>query len=163
VHRAVGGQRGRNTTVIAAISDQCGILYHEIHFGSVTKEVVSDFIASLSAIIGDARRTLVLDNAPVHNGITGLSRISFLIPPSMVSLLEPTGNRFSVFKTHLKQYRHRGAPRCNAARARQQGVTLTMLRENILHGGAEFATSRVNSTFSFEEPYPCQLILGSVY
>ena len=72
MHRAVGAQRRRNTTVIAAISDQCGILYHEIHFGSVTKEVVIDFIASLSAIIGDARRTLVLVNAPVHNGIAAV-------------------------------------------------------------------------------------------
>ncbi|KAG7170127.1 putative DDE superfamily endonuclease domain-containing protein 48 [Homarus americanus] len=50
VHRAVGGQRGRNTTVIAAIAEHCRILYHEIHYGSVTKEVFSDFIASLAAI-----------------------------------------------------------------------------------------------------------------
>ena len=35
VNRAVGTQRGGNTTVIAAISDQVGIFYHELHFGPV--------------------------------------------------------------------------------------------------------------------------------
>ncbi|XP_042229780.1 uncharacterized protein LOC121871483 [Homarus americanus] len=94
VHRAVGGQRGRNKTVIAAIAEHCGILYHEIHYGSVTKEVFSDFIASLAAIIGD-------------------------------------------------QYLHREAPRCNAAQARQEGVTLNALRENILQVGVEFALPSV--------------------
>ncbi|XP_042221342.1 uncharacterized protein LOC121865851 [Homarus americanus] len=93
VHRAVGGQRGRNTTVIAAIAEHCGILYHEIHYGSVTKEVFSDFIASLAAIIGDARSILVLDNAPIHNGIAAVYpelNFKFLPPYSPYAMMVHT-------------------------------------------------------------------------
>ncbi|XP_069977585.1 uncharacterized protein [Penaeus vannamei] len=100
VHRAVGGQRGRDTTVmIAAMSDQCGFLYHEIHFGSVTKEVVSDFIASITAIIGTAKPTLVPDNAPVHNGIAAVyPEISVKFLPPYSPCLNPLENCFSTAK-----------------------------------------------------------------
>ena len=95
---AVGRQRGRNTTLIAAISDQCGILYHEIHYGSVTREIFSDFIASLSAIIADARPILVLDNAPIHNGIaTVYPKLNFKFLPPYSPCLNPIENCFSVF------------------------------------------------------------------
>ncbi|KAG7159351.1 putative DDE superfamily endonuclease domain-containing protein 39 [Homarus americanus] len=144
VHRAVGGQRGRNTTVIAAIAEHCEILYHEIHYGSVTKEVFSDFIASLAAIIGDARSILVLDNAPIHNGIAAVyPELNFKFLPPYSPCLNPIENCFSVFKSYLKQYLHREAPRCNAAQARQEGVTLNALRENILQVGVEFALPSV--------------------
>ncbi|KAG7159526.1 putative DDE superfamily endonuclease domain-containing protein 44 [Homarus americanus] len=104
VHRAVGGQRGRNTTVIAAIAEHCGILYHEIHYGSVTKEVFSDFIASLAAIIGDARSILVLDNSPIHNGIAAVyPELNFKFLPPYSPCLNPIENCFSVFKSYLKQ------------------------------------------------------------
>ncbi|KAG7165130.1 putative DDE superfamily endonuclease domain-containing protein 15 [Homarus americanus] len=144
VHRTVGGQRGRNTTVIAAIAEHCGILYHEIHYGSVTKEVFSDFIASLAAIIGDARSILVLDNAPIHNGIAAVyPELNFKFLPPYSPCLNPIENCFSVFKSYLKRYLHREAPRCNAAHARQEGVTLNALRENILQVGVEFALPSV--------------------
>ncbi|KAG7154532.1 putative DDE superfamily endonuclease domain-containing protein 27 [Homarus americanus] len=144
VHCAVGGQRGRNTTVIAAIAEHCGILYHEIHYGSVTKEVFSNFISSLAAIIGDARSILVLDNAPIHNGIAAVyPELNFKFLPPYSPCLNPIENCFSVFKSHLKQYLHREAPRCNAAHARQEGVTLNALRENILQVGVEFALPSV--------------------
>ncbi|KAG7169799.1 putative DDE superfamily endonuclease domain-containing protein 24 [Homarus americanus] len=144
VNRAVGGQLGRNTTVIAAIAEHCGILYHEIHYGSVTKEVFSDFIASLAAIIGDARSILVPDNAPIHNGIAAVyPELNFKFLPPYSPCLNPIENCFSVFKSYLKQYLHREAPRCNAAHARQEGVTLNALRENILQVGVEFALPSV--------------------
>ena len=53
VNRAVGTQRGGNTTVIAAISDQVGIFYHELHFGPVNGEIFNHFMAGLEAIFGD--------------------------------------------------------------------------------------------------------------
>ncbi|XP_042219029.1 uncharacterized protein LOC121864144 isoform X2 [Homarus americanus] len=144
VHRAVGGQRGRNTTVIAAIAEHCGILYHEIHYGSVTKEVFSDFIPSLAAIIGDARSIHVLDNAPIHNGIAAVyPELNFKFLPPYSPCLNPIENCFSVFKSYLKQYLHREAPRCNAAHARQEGVTLNALREKILQVGVESALPTV--------------------
>ena len=123
VHRAVGGQRGRNTTVIAAIAEQCGILYHETHY---------------------ARPVLILDNAPIHNNIaTVYPELNFKFLPPYSPCLNPIENCFSVFKSYLKHYLHNEAPRCNAARARQEGVTLNVLRENVLKVGVEFALPRV--------------------
>ena len=69
VNRQVGGQRGRNVTVIAAISDIEGLFYYEIHTTSVRKEISSGFIASLGAILGENRPIVILNNAPVHNRI----------------------------------------------------------------------------------------------
>ena len=67
VNRIVGGQRGRNTTVIAAISDQVGLLYHEVHMRSVTHEVFNNFLFNVSVILDDEPAVLILDNAPCHN------------------------------------------------------------------------------------------------
>ncbi|KAG7165037.1 putative DDE superfamily endonuclease domain-containing protein 13 [Homarus americanus] len=166
VHRGVGGQHGRNTTVIAAIAEHCGILYHEIHYGSVTKEVFSDFIASLAAIIGDARSILVLDNTPIHNGIAAVyPELNFKFLPPYSPCLNPIENCFSVFKSYLKQYLHREAPRCNAAHARQEGVTLNALRENILQVGVEFALPSVTEHVVSQNyiTMSTPTVLGSMY
>ncbi|KAG7165901.1 putative DDE superfamily endonuclease domain-containing protein 21 [Homarus americanus] len=133
LHRAVGGQRGRNTTVIAAIAEHCGILSRN-----------SLWFSDEGTIIGDARSILVLDNAPIHNGIPAVyPELNFKFLPPYSPCLNPIENCFSVFKSYLKQYLHREAPRCNAAHARQEGVTLNALRENILQVGVEFALPSV--------------------
>ena len=44
VNLITGGQRGRNVTVIATISDRVGLLYHETHVTTVTKETFQHFL-----------------------------------------------------------------------------------------------------------------------
>ena len=67
VNRIVGGQRGRNATVIAAILDQVGLLYYEIHFSSVTQDVFGSFIYQLEVILEDEPAVLIINNAPIHD------------------------------------------------------------------------------------------------
>ena len=66
--RVVCGQRGRNMTVIMAISDQVGVAYFEVVWGGLTAEVFRDFLTSLGVILGDEPATVVMDNAPAHRG-----------------------------------------------------------------------------------------------
>ena len=68
VNRQVGGHRVRNVTVIAAISDIGGKFSHLINLSSVSK-IFPSFVASVDAILGGDRPTVILDNAPIHNGI----------------------------------------------------------------------------------------------
>ena len=64
--RVVGDQRGGNITLVAAISDVTGLVYHEIHTQSVTKEVFASFLTSLDVILGDEEAILIMDNASCH-------------------------------------------------------------------------------------------------
>ena len=103
--RVVCGQRGRNMTVIMAISDLVGVLYYEVVWGGVTAEVFSDFLASLGAVLGNEPATVVMDNAPAHRGAELADArphpVRKLAPYS--PFLNPIENMFSVFKADLKQ------------------------------------------------------------
>lgn len=103
--RVVCGQRGRNMTVIMAISDQVGVAYYEVVWGGVTAEVFRDFLTSLGVVLGDEPATVVMDNAPAHRGAeladSDLHPVRKLAPHS--PFLNPIENMFSVFKADLKQ------------------------------------------------------------
>ena len=104
VHRMVAGQRGRNVSVIAAISDRVGLVYHEIVHRSVNREVFIDFLTSLSVILGEERAVLIMDNAPCHSNVSvdnDALDIKYLPPNS--PFLNPIENCFSVFKADMKQ------------------------------------------------------------
>ena len=144
VNRIVGGQRGRNCTVICAISDQVGVLYYEIHFGTVNKLVFNAFMNSLCTIIGDTPSVIIMDNAPIHNGIQEIYPevpIKFLPPYS--PFLNPIENCFSVLKTYLKQHLTQNVAMCTTERARSQGLSAIALREKTLTEGVEFAMPQV--------------------
>lgn len=144
VNRIVGGQRGGNVTVIAAISDQFGLFYHEIHVGSVTSNTFNDFIASFEAILGDERPVIIMDNAPIHRGITTIyPELDFRFLPPYSPFLNPIENCFSVFKSYIKRFLHEEVGQCTPARAMEEGVTLATLRENIIKAGVGFAINRV--------------------
>ena len=44
VNMTVGGQRGGNVTIVAVISDQVGLVYHEIHISNVNKDAFKDYL-----------------------------------------------------------------------------------------------------------------------
>ena len=103
--RVVCGQRGRNMTVIMAISDQVGVLYYQVVWGGVTAEIFGDFLTSLGVVLGDEPATVVMDNAPAHRRAQladpELHTVRMLAPYS--PFLNPIENMFSVFKADLKQ------------------------------------------------------------
>ena len=131
--RIVGGQRGRNTSAIVAISNQVGVVYSEIHQGSITKAVYLDFITSLSAILGEENAFLIMDNAPCHNIQFNHQdhKIKYLPPYS--PFLNPIENCFSVLKADLKQRLNILQEKVDSQReANQAGMCMIAWREHIL-------------------------------
>ena len=131
--RIVGGQRGRNISAIVAISNQVGVIYNEIHTGSVTKNVYLDFITSLSAILGEEKAVLIMDNAPCHNinFIHEDHKIKYLPPYS--PFLNPIENCFSVLKADLKQRLNVIQETvCSQREANRAGMSMIAWREHIL-------------------------------
>ena len=122
VNRIVGGQRGRNTTIICAISNQVGVLYHEIHFQTVNKQTFNNFMASLEAILGDEPAIIIMDNAPIHRGIDIIyPELSMKFLPAYSPFLNPIENCFSVLKNYVKiQLAHVGT-QCTTANAQARG------------------------------------------
>lgn len=146
VNRIVGGQRGGNITLIAAVSDRCGLLYYEVHTASVTKETFLNFLTSLEAILGEEEAVLILDNAPVHRGMNELfPDLNFKFLPPHSPFLNPIENCFSVLKCRLKQHLNSFAGTCNAAAARRAGVTLRTFRENHLVSRLEESLEVINA------------------
>ena len=133
VNRLVGGQRGRNATVICAVSNQVGILYHEVHFTTVNKQAFNHFLASLEAILGDEETVIIMDNAPVHNGMQEIYpnlHLKYLPPYS--PFLNPIENCFSVLKNYMKHRLNDSVGTCTTANAHRQGFILVAFRERFL-------------------------------
>lgn len=144
VNRVVGGQRGRNATVIAAIADGGGVLYHEVHFGKVNGETFKQFMVSLEVIIGGSNSVIIMDNAPVHRGIIEeFPALKIKMLPPYSPFLNPIENCFSVFKTFIKQYLATQTMQCTSERASRLGVSLVALRESVLQEAIEVALPQI--------------------
>ena len=149
--RTVCGSRGRNVTLIMAISDihEDGVIYHEIVDGGVNKQRFACFIQSLAAIIGeDDEMTIVFDNAPSHRGVEEEVALPDNLHvkrlPPYSPFLNPIENVFSVLKTHVKQHMAAQQPRIDdrvsAARA---AMSLEGWRRRILLDGVEMGLRSV--------------------
>ena len=101
--RIVCGQRGRNMTVILAISDRVGAVYHEIVWGGVDCERLRVFLENLAIVLDEEQAVIDMDNAPAHGQAETLAthEVKKLAPYS--PFLNPIENCFSVFKAALKQ------------------------------------------------------------
>ena len=134
--RQVGGCRGRNLTIIMAISPVGGLHYHELHVGSVNMAVFDAFLDNLGDVIGeDFRVTVVTDNAPIHNGARmeyeGQHTIRKLPPYS--PMLNPIELAFSCLKAAVKRdLNHDMARILDRGAAAAAGLTLATYRINIL-------------------------------
>ena len=53
-------------TVIAAISDVAGLIYHDMHTQSVTKEVFTSFLTSFHVILGDKEAVVLINYGQCH-------------------------------------------------------------------------------------------------
>lgn len=139
-NRIVGGQRGGNVSLIAAISDIAGMFYHETHTGGVNREIMLHFITNVDIILGDFHPEIIMDNAPCHNGIQALfphRNMKYLPPYS--PFLNPIEECFSVIKSRLKIMLNHDIENCNVGEARRRGMTLIALRENFLRTNIEAA------------------------
>ena len=126
--RVVCGQRGSNMTVIMAISDQVGVVYHEVVWGGVTAEVYNAFLTSLGVVLGDEEAVIIMDNAPAHRGaeMPDADRHQVRMLPPHSPFLNPIENVFSVYKADIKQrlgqVQHRLDDRAAALAAGHRGL-----------------------------------------
>lgn len=68
--RQVANSRGPSLNLILALSAEGGLAYFEITTGTTTRVKMQEFFDNLSQVIGqEFEVTIVMDNAPVHNGI----------------------------------------------------------------------------------------------
>ena len=121
LNRRVGGQRGRNVTVIAAISDRVGVLYHEIHCTSVTNDCFNGFVRTLEQFLIGRNAVIILDNLSVHNQMADIyPELTFKYLPPYSLFLNPNENSFLVFKVYLNHFLHERADQCTMVQVRQQ-------------------------------------------
>lgn len=102
--KVVCNQRGGNVTLLLAISPQIGVVHSMFSLTSTTKLLFQEFINSVvNAIPQDGRGVVVMDNAPIHSGVTSPRPdvvIKFLPPYSPP--LNPIEEAFSCWKADLK-------------------------------------------------------------
>jgi hypothetical protein len=68
--RIVEGQRGRNLTVILAVSPTLGLVHHAIHERTVRADSIGDFVSELEELLASEEPHILLcDNAPAHTNI----------------------------------------------------------------------------------------------
>ena len=63
--RVVGGQRGRNFTVVFAVSNRRGLIHHDVFEGGMTSEKFNTFLENTSALLNEPC-TYIFDNASCH-------------------------------------------------------------------------------------------------
>ena len=90
-------------TVILAISDRVGAVYHEVVWGGVDGERFRVYLENLSTVLGEEEAVIVRDNAPTHRQAELLEthQVKKLAPHS--PFLNPIENCFSFYKADLKQ------------------------------------------------------------
>ena len=68
--RIVGGQRGRNISIILATSSHFGLVHSSLHFGGTTIVIMEKFIEELNTKLINLRNVhIIMENASCHNVI----------------------------------------------------------------------------------------------
>lgn len=103
--RIVHGQRGRNFTLILAVSNE-GVVHHEFYEGGTSCERFNSWLEEASVAAGAGPRVFVMDNAPCHNRAREVSlreghSIRYLPPYS--PFLNIAENAFSMWKAAFKR------------------------------------------------------------
>ena len=97
------------------MSDQVGLLYHEVHMMSVTKQVFANYIFNLKIILGAEPAVIILDNAPCHSNIDqDFPEVEIKYLPPYSPFLNPIENSFSVLKSAIKRHLQFNAERSHA-------------------------------------------------
>lgn len=116
--RVVGGQRGRNFTVVFAVSNRRGLINHDIFEGGMTCEKFHTFLMNTSALIEDPV-TYIFDNASCHSKAhlsindggpqVPANHYTHRLPPysPFLNIVEMAISAFKAcLKRHLEEVRH---------------------------------------------------------
>lgn len=102
--RTKAAQRGRNLTIIMAITSE-GLVHFEFNVGGVTAERFQQFVDNLSALLIHQPCYFIMDNASCHNNcnpIDGNHLVKKLPPYS--PFLNPIEESFSCLKSAVKRF-----------------------------------------------------------
>ena len=108
--RVVDGRRGKNITIIFAISNQRGLLKYDLIEGGMTGNRFVQFLQSLSDENNNESLVMIFDNAPAHRKALGENGPNFQdrnhevanLPPYS-PFLNPVEHAISAFKAVLKK------------------------------------------------------------
>lgn len=103
--RRPNGQRGRNVTILLAISDRLGIVHSLTQAGGMTRERFSGFLTELSQLIGvENEANLIFDNARCHYEVPDPCENHRCIHlPPYSPQLNPIELSFSTIKADIKR------------------------------------------------------------
>ena len=103
--RIVSGQRGKNLTVLLAVSPQHGLVHFTLVDGGMTKELFGLFLGEVSTLLGDEELVLIFDIAPAHRDPPTLQSPlhDHQYLPKYSPFLNITEMAISCLKSHAKQ------------------------------------------------------------
>ena len=103
--RTVCSSKGKNLSLILAISPRLGRLGHTFTNGSVTGDIFAEYMLNLSnSLPSDEKYLIVLDNASVHKSVSldNLNHQLKFLPPYS-PMLNPIEEAFSAWKAVVKR------------------------------------------------------------
>ena len=67
--RVTNNQKGQQLMLTLFVHKVWGLIYHTIHFGSITKEIYQYTLSEINEVLGNTAydTILLMDNARVHN------------------------------------------------------------------------------------------------
>jgi len=98
--------RGNRITLILAISNQRGIVHHEVVKGSANAKIFSNFIHSIDA---SEDASVLLDNVRFHHSkcvkdAASKKKMTLVYTPPYQPDFNPVENAFSVIKSHTRRF-----------------------------------------------------------
>ena len=151
--RIVGGSRGLNFTLILAVSNRRGIIYHSFYEGATNADRFNAWLRDASAAAGNGDVTFIFDNAPCHRQFlqAGLhDRHEGRYLPAYSPSLNIAENCFSVWKAAFKRQMAEVRPQLQQQVAAQRNVTLMQIGAQNLN-----AITTANCAESFRKTTTC--------
>ena len=102
--RVVNGQRGRNFTLILAVSTE-GVRHTDFYEGEVTADRFNTWLEAASIAAGEGRKVFIMDNAPCHRRADEANLLeghSIRKLPAYSPFLNIVENAFSMWKAGFK-------------------------------------------------------------
>lgn len=103
--RVVNGRRGRNLTVIFAVSSQRGLLAHDIFEGGMTGDRFVQFLETVSDANAQQQMVMIFDNAPAHLRALGNQGPQFADRPHQVRRLPPYSPFLNLVEQAISAYK----------------------------------------------------------